>query len=130
MRSNPLQSWSLAVPLLVLAGLFGMHGLGDHADAHSFVHQSMAVPDVTPTGSDVDVLLPLTHGGMSGGMSGGMAACCVAVLLLGLFAGLFRGRTLRRTSWALPRQAWLRAPIPRSRAPDPPTPLLLSVCRC
>lgn len=123
--------WSLATPLLVLVGLFGMHGLGEHSAAHADAahadarHPGMAMP-AQATMFDGPVLASASSDDMSG-MAVGL---CVAILLGGLVAWLALGNTRRRTPWSLPRQALMPPPVPRSRAPDPPSPLLLSVCRC
>lgn len=113
--------WSLAAPLLVLAGLFGMHGLADHSTGHTAAHQAMVTEMhhvASSPSSDVLTQAP------------GMTELCVAVLLGGLLLLLLLGRGDRRTPWALPRAVTVAAPAPRGRDPDPPTPVLLSVHRC
>nr|WP_281379879.1 DUF6153 family protein [Nocardioides ginsengisegetis] len=107
---------------MVLAGLFGMHGMADHSTGHTTAHQAMAtavhdVADAAPAG---DVATPAP----------GALELCVAVLLGGLLLLLLLGRGERRTPWALPRAVTVAAPTPRGRDPDPPTPALLSVYRC
>jgi hypothetical protein len=116
--------WSLVVPLLVLAGLFGMHGLGDHDAAHP----GMTMPSVAEATAVLDAATasPVPADDLSG-MAMGL---CVAILLGGLMAWLVLAVAGRRTPWALPRVALAPVPVPRSRAPDPPTPSFLSVYRC
>jgi hypothetical protein len=63
-------------------------------------------------------------------LSGMAMGLCVAILLGGLVAWLVLAVAGRRTPWALPRVALAPVPVPRSRAPDPPTPSFLSVYRC
>jgi hypothetical protein len=125
----PRLRWSLVTPVLVLAGLFGMHGLGDHSTAHPALAMPSHSMAVAATGAMVvgaEAVAALPDDGMSG-MGMGL---CVAILLGGLVAWLSRAGSGRRTPWALPRAALTSVPVPRSRAPDPPTPALLSVYRC
>ena len=139
-RSSRLR-WSVAVPLLVLAGLFGMHGLsahgvghaaapvehGTYADhtGHSMAMQSADAPTLDLPALDLPALSgPTDHGAAA------MAGLCLAVLLGGIAAWALLRATRRRTPWALPRLTTVTRPTPRGRDPDPPTPVLLSVCRC
>lgn len=120
--------WSLVAPLLVLAGLFGMHGLGDHSGAHD---PGTTMPDhVSWTTAAATAGLPALTSLPGHDMSGMATGLCVAILLGGLVAWLVRDPERRRTAWSLPRQALATRPVPRSRAPDPPTPAFLSVYRC
>lgn len=131
--------WSAAVALLVLAGLFGMHGLSAHGVGHApaplehgtYAHHSghaghsMAMPAPDAPAPDLPSLsAPTEHGAVA------MAGLCLAVLLGGLAAWALLRATRRRTSWGLPRLTTVTRPTPRGRDPDPPTPVLLSVCRC
>lgn len=126
--TSPMR-WSLAVPLLVLAGFFGMHGLGDHTAAHGPLAAAVEV-----AGHHVHAEGPAPGDAPQAGaaLSGpeGVVGLCMAILLGGMVARLLVGSGHRRTAWTLPRQALVPVPAPRSRAPDRPTPLLLSVCRC
>lgn len=112
----------------MLAGLFGMHGLGGHPAVQPETGMSsmtsVSVDTAPVTGAAVLVPLP------ADGMSGMAMGVCVAILLGGLVAWLVLGSAGRRTAWALPRATLSRVPVPRSRAPDPPSPSLLSVYRC
>jgi hypothetical protein len=129
-------TWSLAAPLLVLAGLFAMHGLGDHSSQHSAVHTAMAMPAHGAMSSMTSMTDPAVSDApgvarvSAGDTSGTLMQMCVAVLLGGLVAWLLRVGARRRTSWHVPRQVRVPVPVPRSRAPDPPSPTVLSVFRC
>lgn len=117
--------WLLGATLLVLAGLFGMHGLGDHP---SMDHSPAASATHASHVADPGTLSASPAGGDDGSM--GPMAWCVAVLLggvLGLALALAARAPGSRTT---PRPAWTRLPVPRGRDPDPPTPLLLSIWRC
>lgn len=140
--------------LIVLAGLFGMHGLSDHGvcedsggpmPAHAVaMPDTRAVPVAGPLA--VPVAVPMAvHGvvhetavvpvasllaGVRDGMSGGVADLCLA-FLTGFLLGLASWLMARRPSavaLGVPRLAPL--PRPRGRDPDPPTPARLSVWRC
>ena len=129
---TPRLRWSLVTPVLVVAGLFGMHGLGDHDAAHDAMAPMAAMTSLTS--GVVDAAAPTAHQAAASASHDGMAGMamplCVAILLGGLLAAYVVAVAGRRTPWALPRLAPARAPSPRSRAPDPPTPALLSVYRC
>lgn len=136
---TPRFRWSLATPLLVLVGLFGMHGLGEHSEAGSHAETAMAAPmsaslstpGLTPASTALPIatsqpttLLPATP-------DLGMAMnLCLAVLLGAFVAWLLLAGPSRRTTWLLPRQATTALPVPRGRAPDPPSLHALSVYRC
>ena len=140
----------LAGLILVLAGLFGMHGLGGHdAVAMGSATEAMAAEmpmgavgsggvmsaefkqHTGPVGShdllDADAVLVPSHGGM--GM--GMTAMCVAILAAALVA-LVRRLLGSRVGSVL----WVRArhPVfvlqPRRRDRDPPSLIALSIQRC
>lgn len=118
--------WSLAATLLVLAGLFGMHGMADHSTGHTTAHQAMSMAMSAGAHHVADAVTP----GDVASPAPGALEMCVAVLLGGLLLLLLLGRGERRTPWALPRAVTVAAPTPRGRDPDPPTPALLSVYRC
>ncbi|GAA2021972.1 DUF6153 family protein [Nocardioides kribbensis] len=133
--------WALAALFLVLAGLFGMHGLGDHSAGHSaHVAPAGATDHGTDhrTGHETDVAGAAAPGTgpdtavlSAPPVDDGMAGLCLAVLLGGLGALLLLGRGLRRTPWLLPRLTLLGvAPPARGRDPDPPLLSALCVCRC
>lgn len=130
MPVTPRFRWSLATPLLVLVGLFGMHGLAEHGEAGSHTEMAMAAttsPSAStalPITTPQETLLPATP-------DMGMAMdLCLAVLLGGFVAWLLLAGPSRRTTWLLPRQAATALPVPRGRAPDPPSLHALSVYRC
>ena len=136
--------------LVVLAGLFGMHGLDSHgaAGADTIAHAVMIGPGADPVASGQDHMASgraaAVHGAGSSGvtmaagevatshgaMGSGMAGTCMAVLVVALIALLrmllyARGRPLYRP---LGRSA--RAPSYHARDPDPPSPISLSIQRC
>lgn len=141
--------------LVVLAGLFGMHGLSGQGSGHDAAGMSMqtgpparmAAPsmgmdvsalDAIPTGivsdagllagNQVEDLLEVATGSGHGGMA--MGAMCLAILgaaLLALLRLLHRAR-VAPVVWLLPRHA--RAIVPRGRDPDPPSLIQLSIQRC
>lgn len=135
--------------LLVLAGLFGMHGLASHGDAgmESVPGAVMAETSTSQTAVDLDVApgsrnhawpmvghAQLAVQGLGvpghGGIDMGMAAMCVAVLAAALIA-LVRLLLARRVSPLL----WLQlrcsiAVFPLGRDPDPPSLINLSIQRC
>jgi len=136
--------------LVVLAGLFGMHGLASHGVGGMENMPQAAIAEAStgvagpplglmtagidrPVGALVDhgegavaVLSGLGHKGM--GMN--MAGLCVAILAIGLVALLLllRGRRAPRVWWSLPRLMF--AVTPPGRDPDPPTLTALSIQRC
>lgn len=128
--------------LLVLGGLFGMHGLADHgtdAGMESAMRATVGVAGVTDAGSDAErvglAAVPRAATaavGATGGsaMDMGAMGMCVAVLGLGLIAWLLRSWGLRRRPlrWLGSRPA--RAPGSRDRRPDPPSLIQLSIQRC
>ena len=140
----------LSALVLVLAGLFGMHGLDGH-DAVAMGSGPQAVMTEMPMGfaeADTGVTVGLGHQvgqvdtqsqaeatavGASGlgGMDMGMAAMCVAILaaaLIALVRYLLGGRA-RRLLWMLGRQ--LRAVLQHAgRDSDPPSLIALSIQRC
>lgn len=143
----------LAGLILVLVGLFGMHGLGGH-DAAAMgslsevglagtaeMPMSAARADAGGTaglghqiGQVSTQSQPETHAvGASGpgGMGMGMTAMCVAILAAGLVAlvRFLLGGRVRSVLWMLARQtrAVLQHP---GRDPDPPSLVALSIQRC
>ena len=123
-----VRRWAPALALVALAGLFAMHGMGDHTATHAELpgtsdHHTMAMTRAAPAEGG-SAAAPSTPVGEAGAM-----ALCSAVLAGGALALAWlalRGRTAapwRRTAWPAER-------LPRSRDPDPPRPLLLGVCRC
>lgn len=136
--------------LLVLAGLFGMHGLASHGDSGmesipgAVMAQMLTSPavvdlDVMATGSGDHVRRVVGHAQRSvesvgasghGGMDMGMAAMCVAILAAALIA-LVRLLLARRVGPVL----WLQlhrpiAVFPLGRDPAPPSLIDLSIQRC
>lgn len=116
----------------MLAGLFAMHGLGDHSGRHAVVHSAMvsSVHGAMPPMTDLAASAPELALPTGDDTSGTFAPTCVAVLLGGLFAWLLVVSSRRSAPWRLPRQVRAAVPVPRSRAPDPPSPIVLSVHRC
>lgn len=128
--------------LVVLSGLFGMHGLAGHgASGMESVPQSvMTEPAMSGVGA-VDEAKSSVHGVGSAvatasaaaghpAMDMGMAGMCLAVLAVGLIALL---RLLHRARvhpvlWVLARSA--RAPGYRVRDLAPPSLIALSIRRC
>ena len=136
--------WSAGL-LILLAGIFGMHGLGSHAgglgaEMHPMTRgvvgpgADATMPDVliagvrdvahSTTGVSAALLQDLPVGDM------GATAMCMAVLALALTL-LLRSlgdvparRRYGRTS------TWAQAPISPGRDPDPPSLIVLSIQRC
>lgn len=127
--------------LVLLGGLFGMHGLDNHGDAglDSVVNATMtgstghagavAYEVMTETAPEV---APVTTTGATGrsGMDMGVAGMCMAILMLGLIALLLRIRAnrLQPPLWLVARHAG--APGARGRDPDTPSLIQLSIQRC
>jgi hypothetical protein len=140
----------LAGLILVLAGLFGMHGLGGHdAAAMGSVPQAgMAEIPMSAAAAAAGLTAAPSHQieqvgtqghpdthvvGASGpgGMGMGMTAMCVAILAAGLIAlvRFLLGGRLRSVLWMLARHT--RAVLQHlGRAPDPPSLIALSIQRC
>lgn len=149
----------LAGLLVVLAGLFGMHGLSGQLSGKSSAHDPVAVtmrtalpaPQATSVmginAADVAAIsvgivsdaVPSTRTNAqalleiaTGSNHGGMAmgAMCLAVLGTALL-GLLR---LLQRAWVAPVMWRLprpsRAVVPRGRDPDPPSLITLSIQRC
>ena len=142
--------------IVVLAGLFGMHGLSGQSSGHGAAGMNMqttAPPTLMAAsamsmetsdlaaistgivsdagllaGSQAEDLLEAATGSGHGGMA--LGAMCLAILgaaLLALLRLLHRARRAPRV-WTLPRPA--RAIVPRGRDPDPPSLIKLSIQRC
>jgi len=122
--------WSAALPLLTLAALFGMHGLGDHTGAHATEvgHHAMAMVP----GASADTTTPDTPtvDARDAGSSTGVAVLCFGILLGAGLALVALARAARRSGWDVPLLARQEAPRPHCRDPDPPSLHVLSVCRC
>jgi hypothetical protein len=127
---------------IVLAGLFGMHGLDSHgmpgmaatlaamagpqeigSGGHEAISSRAASEEVSSTTVDT-----VTSGHPA--MDIGMEVTCMAILALALLVLLrtLRGRSTRRVLWMLNRPA--RAPAFTGRDPDPPSLIALSIQRC
>lgn len=136
--------------LVVLGGLFGMHGLDNHGGASisNVAHTTVSglALDAGQTGHGLRAETAAHRAGPATavvaaavsdasehlGMDMSMAGMCMAVLvlLLGLFALLLRIRASRLSPplWRLALPA--RAPGVRGRDPDPPSLVKLSIQRC
>ena len=140
--------------LVVLGGLFGMHGLDSHGGDHggavmdSVTHAAMTVPAQgavvghdAMTGaahaatSAAVVSTPAVVGAMTDstghtGVDMGAAGICMAVLVLSLLLLILRLYASR-----VPPLLWLvarsvRSPLVRGRDPGPPSLFGLSIQRC
>ncbi|MCW2761598.1 MAG: hypothetical protein JWR85_1799 [Marmoricola sp.] len=154
MRPPPTVRYALRLGglLVVLAGLFGMHGLDNHGGAgiDAMSHAAMGVPaaGVAPVhvaipGADQvsaaiavvasdagDRVAALTGSTGHPGMDMGAAGMCMAVLVLSLLIfimGRYANRS-RPVLWLLARP--VRSPWVRGRDPDPPSLFRLSIQRC
>ena len=140
--------------LVVLGGLFGMHGLdhhgGDHGGAviESVSHAAVTVP-AHGAGSGHEAMTGAAHAATSvvvvstaaavgamtdstghTGMDLGATGMCMAVLVLSLLLLILRLYASR-----IPPLLWLvartiRSPLVRGRDPDPPSLFRLSIQRC
>lgn len=137
-----VRAWLMpACVLLVLAGLFGMHGLSDHgmstADAQTMrgqvaapvaavAHPVEQVVSASPAGSARVAHHAMGHRGGTGQMGG----LCLAILT-GLLLGLAGWLSAQRRHPLFEKQFRVAPlPRPRGRDPDPPSLVLLSVSRC
>ena len=129
--------------LVVLGGLFGMHGLDNHGGAgmDSVAHAAMTSPAAHSAAGGHQAMPETVHGAAAvmvavadatghQGIDMGAAGMCMAVLVFSLIALILRlyasrGRALL---WLVARPA--RAPGGRGRDPDPPSLICLSVQRC
>ena len=145
----------LAGLLVVLAGLFGMHGLSGQSSGHGAAGMSMQTGPpalmaassmgmdesdlaASPTGivshagllagNRAEDLLEVATGSGHDGMA--MGAMCLAILgvaLLALLRLLHRAR-VGPVGWSLSRRTTVI--VPRGRDPDPPSLIQLSIRRC
>jgi hypothetical protein len=135
----------LAGLLVVLAGLFGMHGLDSHgaAGTEAVAHAGMTEPAVAglAAGHHPAPMVMTVRDGAAAVVSAAaathhpamemaMAGACLAVLAVALIALLrfLRTNRVRPVLWVLPRRA--RAPGHAGRDPDPPSLIDLSIQRC
>jgi len=148
--ANPARTALRLVGLLVvLTGLFGMHGLASHGvGGMENMPQVIAQASVGTLGSTPD-LVSIGAGGQAGplaepvpgaatltsgpgrqGMDMNMSGVCVAILAVGLLALLLllRGGRLPRALWFQQRRAFALKPV--GRDPDPPSLTFLSIQRC
>ena len=133
--------------LVVLAGLMGMHGLGDHGAAgmdsipHSVVSEAGAGPAIGAVFSVVDHAVPHIRGvapvmttvsAFPGGgrMDMGMTEMCVAILVVALIVLLRSLRTSKTRSFLRLVARSARAHADTGRDPDPPSLIKLSIQRC
>lgn len=126
--------------LVVLGGLFGMHGLDNHGGAgmDSVAHAAMTSAAGQGLAGDIardtmhdTVLMAAVVTDATGDADMGMGATgmCMAVLVLSLLVLLLiRASRLPPLVWLVARPA--RAPRARGRDPDPPSLILLSIQRC
>ena len=130
--------------LVILGGMFGMHGLDTHgvagmdSHAHSAVSVVVAAPaDAGHDGSSpaADPAQPVLAGlgdATTGhpAMDAGVAGACMAILAvaLSLLLRLLRSGRVRPLPWVSARPA--RAPAVTGRDPDPPSLIRLSIQRC
>ncbi|ROR91839.1 hypothetical protein EDD33_2716 [Nocardioides aurantiacus] len=150
----------MASLLLTLAGLFGMHGLGNHA---ANTHGSHATGSAAPAAAADVMAMPSMDAGLSdpshavadvaggavaavtlpvmveasapweptgGGMLMGAAGMCMAVLLLSLIAMAVYLHASRSRPVAFLTARPTSAPATPGRDPDPPSLFVLSIQRC
>lgn len=138
--------------LVVLGGLFGMHGLAQHGGDHggavtqSVTHAASIVPahgaehealtgtahETAPVAvvATAAVADSVTDAAGHSSISVGATAICMAVLVLSLLLLILRLYASR-----VPALLWLmaravRSPMVRGRDPDPPSLFRLSIQRC
>lgn len=144
-RTAVQQALRLSGLLVVLAGLFGMHGLGNHSGmgtsgmmgspggartemADSAARDDATVHDLlTTTAQRIPAAMVVDA---SGRVGMGAAGMCLAVLVLSLAWLVLRLAALRPRPlpWLVARPT--RAPVSRGRDPDPPSLTRLSIQRC
>jgi len=124
--------------LVVLTGLFGMHGLnaegvdGMSAAPHSSMLESSMVPveqavnEVGPHG----VGLAMSAVATRALTDMDMGHLCLAILVGSLIALLLGARRFLSRAMSLVPIRVVRAPARRARAPDPPSLIALSIQRC
>jgi len=124
--------------LVVLGGLFGMHGLDSHgAGVDSVMHATVGgmagavgygdMVDTAPGAAPATIAVAWATGGIGMDMAMGM---CVAVLGLGLIASLLRIWASRRRPLMRLMACPVHAPGVRGRDRDPPSLTHLSIQRC
>lgn len=136
----------LAGLLVVLGGLFGMHGLADHGTGGMELvpHALMSEMAMPPHSSDRDTASTslVDHAKVPAqaeiaasdpgdpGMDMTMDAMCVAILAIGLLAlvRLLLSSRMGPVLWIHPRPA--RVLARPGRGPDPPSLFALSIQRC
>ncbi len=138
---QPQTTWlRVAGLLVVLAGLFGMHGLGSHGAAGmgstSYAAMGGSAMETMSSTHHVVSVTPRVGAALAVSASGepatdmSMTGMCLAVLtvaLLGLL-GLLRSTRSTHVLWVYARQA--RGPGYFGRHPDPPCLTSLSIQRC
>ena len=149
-RSTVRYSLWLAGLLVILGGLFGMHGLDNHGGAgmDTVARAGMAVPahgaasgHPAMTGATREaaavaaiatqaVATAATDAAGHEGMDMDATGMCMAVLVLSLLALILRlyASRVRPLLWLDDRPE--RSPMARGRDPDPPSLLRLSIQRC
>jgi len=136
-------------PLVVLAGLFGMHGLDSHgaAGTDTIAHAVTDAPvdAVAAGGAKVQALaqhavavgtqagstvLSISEATAHDAMDMGTAGMCMAILTIALLTLIqfLRASQVRSVLWILARSA--RTQWFLGRDPDPPSLIALSVHRC
>lgn len=114
-----------------VAGLFAMHGLGDHGTAHSGAESAHATVAMSAMPADTHSdARPGTMVSVPGGVGSGAMTLCMAVLAGVLFAlaGLRAwGRLPAKVGARLPAGITFSA---TARERDPPRLVQLSICRC
>jgi len=124
----------VAALLLVLGGLFAMHGLADHGTEHATdsmpAHHTMSA-GAPADATAMDLVVVQASAPLEDHAGHAMTDLCLAFLTAGLLAlVLLRGSS--RVPFGLrgtrsPGDGRFR---PMARDPDPPTPLRLSIQRC
>lgn len=126
----------LILVVAALAGLFAMHGLGDHGTMHheptGDLMGSLAATSHAEDAMSASAALDPAHddGSAPEGAGTGIVGLCLAVLtgaLLGLAWLRARSGRLVIERWT-PRDTWSLSAAPRDR--DAPSPFRLSIQRC
>ena len=134
-RSTVRHALWLGGLLVVLGGLFGMHGLDNHggagldAVAHAAGHSAMTAHHV-----EVEAVMPVALSGHGApghsGIDVGAAGACMAGLVLTLIAQALRAYGSRARPLLWPAARPRRAPGGRGRNPGSPSLIQLSIQRC
>jgi len=125
--------------LVILGGLFGMHGLDDHGGAgmDSIAHATMTGPVAQGAAVAHEVMTGVVHEAAAvintsghAGMGMGAAGMCMAVLMLSLLVLMLQLHASRQSQvlWLVARP--VRATGIWGRDPDPPSLFRLSIQRC